>query len=341
MSKNFWSALGWGFLGAASMAAVVTKLSRITTMTGKNVLITGGSRGLGLELARIFLEQGANVALAARHQEELERALVLLNNSVRVKLFTADVTDENHVTKLIADVTASYGQIDVLVNNAGVIEAGPQEVQLDADYEVSMKTHFWAPLHMIKAVLPQMKLRRAGRIVNIASIAGLVSVPHLIPYSASKHALVGLSDGFRTELVKDNIFVTTVCPGLMRTGSPRNADMKGNNRVEYALFAALDSLPFTSTSSEEAAREIVKACCNGDSLLVISAQSQLVRLAQALIPGLLNDVSAFTNNFLPVSGGVGDKSVKGKDSESAFAPSILTVLSDKVVNRNNEAEDDN
>ena len=128
-----------------------------------------------------------------------------------------------------------------------------------------MKTHFWAPLHMMKAVIPQMKTRHAGRIVNIASIAGLVSVPHLIPYSASKHALVGLSDGFRTELLRDNILVTTVCPGLMRTGSPRNADMKGNNRVEYALFAGMDGLPFTSISSEKAARENVKACCNGDS----------------------------------------------------------------------------
>jgi short-subunit dehydrogenase len=100
-----------------------------------------------------------------------------------------------------------------------------------------MAIHFWAPFYAMQAVLPQMRERGAGRIVNISSIGGKVAVPHLAPYCASKFALVGLSKAMRIELAKDNIFVTTVCPGLMRTGSHVNAVFKGQNEKEFAWFS--------------------------------------------------------------------------------------------------------
>src|SRR6185503_4123757 len=120
------------------------------------------------------------------------------------------------------------------------------------------------------AVLPEMRARREGRIVNITSIGGKISVPHLLPYSASKFALVGLSEGLRAELAKDGIVVTTICPGLMRTGSPRNATFKGQHRAEYAWFSIGDSLPVTAMSADRAARQILTACKRGEAEVVLS-----------------------------------------------------------------------
>src|SRR5205085_11782954 len=136
--------------------------------------------------------------------------------------------------------------------------------------EEVMKVHFWAPLHTTLAALPEMRQRRDGRIVNISSIGGKVSVPHLLPYSASKFALTGWSEGLRSELLKDGIYVTTVCPGLMRTGSPRNALFKGKNEAEYAWFSISDALPIVSMSAKRAAQQIVDAAARGAAEVVLS-----------------------------------------------------------------------
>src|SRR5947208_13760729 len=137
-----------------------------------------------------------------------------------------------------------------------------------------------------------MRAHREGRIVNISSIGGRVSIPHLVPYSASKFALVGLSDGLRAELAKDNVIVTTVCPGLMRTGSPRNATFKGRHRAEYAWFAISDSLPVTSMDAGRAARQIVEACRYGEAEVVLSLQAKLAGKFHALFTGRTTDLNA-------------------------------------------------
>src|SRR5262249_17300153 len=162
-----------------------------------------------------------------------------------------DVTNQDQVQAAVDAVLARWGRIDVLINNAGTISVGPAETMTAEDYEVAMRTHFWGPLYMTLAVLPGMRQRREGRIVNISSIGGKVSVPDLVPYNASKFALVGLSEGLQAELAKDGIVVTTVCPGLMRTGSPRNALFKGQHRAEYVWFSISDSLPILSMSAEK------------------------------------------------------------------------------------------
>ena len=185
---------------------------------------------------------------------------------------------------MVAAVNNRFGHIDVLVNNAGVIQVGPIEVMTHEDFELAMQAHFWGPLNTILAVLPSMRQRRQGRIVNISSIGGKVSVPHLVPYSASKFALVGLSKGLRAELMKDGIEVTTVCPGLMRTGSPRNADFKGQHRFEYAWFSISDALPLLTVSAENAARQIVHACKRGQAELVISIPAKDRSVVRCIVP---------------------------------------------------------
>ena len=237
---------------------------------------------------------------------------------------------------MVAAVSNRFGHIDVLVNNAGVIQVGPIEVMTHEDFELVMQAHFWGPLNTILAVLPSMRQRRQGRIVNISSIGGKVSVPHLVPYSASKFALVGLSKGLRAELMKDGIGVTTVCPGLMRTGSPRNADFKGQHRFEYAWFSISDALPLISVSAENAARQIVQACKRGQAELVISIPAKIAVLFDTLFPGAMAQVLATVNQLLPEAGGVGTERVKGRDSTSAWSPSWLTTLNDEAAVRNNE-----
>ncbi|MFL6336665.1 MAG: SDR family NAD(P)-dependent oxidoreductase [Pyrinomonadaceae bacterium] len=304
---------------------------------GKTVLITGGSRGLGLVLARGFAAEGANVALCARDHRELERARAdLASRGARVYAFPCDVTDRSQVKELVEVVTRHFGRIDVLVNNAGVIQVGPLEVMTLEDFEQAMAVHFWGPLYATLAVLPQMRGRREGRIVNVSSIGGRVSVPHLVPYSASKFALAGLSDGLRAELAKDGIVVTSVFPGLMRTGSPRNATFKGQHRAEYAWFAISDSLPLTSIAAERAAAQIIEACSRGRAELVITTQAQLAVKCRALFPEVTADILAVVNRLLPGPGGIGRARAKGKESESALAPSVLTTLTEWASRRNNE-----
>jgi NAD(P)-dependent dehydrogenase (short-subunit alcohol dehydrogenase family) len=323
--------------GALLTARAVYKRFGGYDFAGKTVLITGGSRGLGLVLARGFAAEGANVAICARDPEELERARAdLASRGARALAFPCDVTDRAQVKELVDVVTRHFGRIDVLVNNAGVIQVGPVELMTLEDFEQAMAVHFWGPLYATLAVLPQMRRRREGRVVNVSSIGGKVSVPHLVPYSASKFALAGLSDGLRAELAKDGVVVTSVFPGLMRTGSPRNATFKGQHRAEYAWFAVSDSLPVTSIGAERAAAQIIEACRRGRAELVITTQAQLAVKFRALFPEATADILAVVNRLLPGPGGIGRARAKGKESESALAPSVLTTLTEWAARRNNE-----
>lgn len=325
--------------GAAALLtarSVIRKLNEVD-LRGKSVLITGGSRGLGLELAREFARQGARVAICARDAEELKSASNgLLQEGYSVFALPCDVSDQRQVETLIRQVNQHFGHLDVLVNNAGVISVGPVEEMTLADFEEAMQTNYFAALYTILAVLPEMKARRDGHIVNIASIGGKISVPHLVPYSASKFALAGLSKGLRSELKKDGIAVTTVFPGLMRTGSPRNATFKGQHRAEYAWFSIGDSLPFTSMSAERAAREIVSACKNRTGEVVLSLQAKIADQVHACFPELTTDLLGVVNRFLPRPGGIGKASATGEESESSLSPSWLTQLNEEAAVRNNQ-----
>jgi NAD(P)-dependent dehydrogenase (short-subunit alcohol dehydrogenase family) len=326
--------------GALFAARALYRRWREYDLRGKTVLVTGGSRGLGLVLAREFADEGANVAVCARDPAELERARRdLASRGARVFAFPCDVTERAQVKELVEVVTKHFSGVDVLVNNAGVIQVGPVEVMTLEDFEQALAVHFWGPLYATLCVLPQMRERRDGRIVNVSSIGGKIGVPHLVPYSASKFALAGLSEGLRAELAKDNILVTTVYPGLMRTGSPRNATFKGRHRAEYAWFAVSDALPVTSIQAERAARQIVAACKRGQAELVITTQAVMAVKFRALFPEATADILALANRLLPGPGGIGRKKAKGKESESSLAPSILTTLSDRAAQRNNEVQE--
>jgi NAD(P)-dependent dehydrogenase (short-subunit alcohol dehydrogenase family) len=240
------------------------------------------------------------------------------------------------VDEMVRQVVNRWGAVDLLFNVAGVIEVGPIDAMTPEDFHKSMDTHCWGVLHTTLAVLPTMRGAGWGRIVNIASLGGKRAVPHMLPYAASKFALVGLSTGLRSELAPEGILVTTVCPGLMRTGSPRNATFKGQHRKEYAWFSIGDSLPLVSMNADRAAAQILKACQRGDAEIVLTPLGNVAVGFQALAPNLMAELTTLMQRLLPKNGGVFTHPAKGYESNSLFSPSILTTLGDRAAERNNE-----
>jgi len=339
MNREKSSLLGLALTGAGLYLATraIGRHARRYDLRGKTVLITGGSRGLGLVLGREFISRGASVAICARDVQELERAGADLVRPGRpVLALPCDVTKVEEVGRMVEAVREQFGTIDVLVNNAGVIEVGPVETMTLADYEEAINVNLRGPLHTMLAVIPEMRRRGEGRIVNITSIGGKIAVPHLTPYTASKFALVGLSKAMRAELAKDGVIVTTVCPGLMRTGSSRNATFKGRHRAEYAWFSISDSLPLLTISAERAARRIVAACQRGEAEVVFPVQAKIAAMVEAIAPEFTAELLSFINRLLPAAGGIGSARMKGSESQSSFSPSWLTLLGDRAARRNNE-----
>jgi NAD(P)-dependent dehydrogenase (short-subunit alcohol dehydrogenase family) len=327
----------WPFAAAGLGAAwFLLKHTRHFELRGKSVLVTGGSRGLGLLLAREFLRNGSRVLICARDAAELDEARRQLSRWGNVLTAACDLTRPDDVAAMVEDATRRLTYIDVLVNNAGIILVGPAELMNEEDYRDAMDTHFWGPLHVTRAVLPQMRVRREGRIVNITSIGAKLSVPHLLPYSCSKFALQGFSEGLRAEFARDGIVVTTVCPGLMRTGSPTQAIFKGRHREEYAWFSISDSLPLISMGADRAARAIVRACKRGDAEVVLTLPAKAAAAFHGLFPGLTQDILALVNRILPDAGGIGERGARGRDSHSGLSPSWLTSMGDGAAERNNE-----
>lgn len=318
--------------GVVALSRLLRELRKID-FTNRCVVITGGSRGMGLRMAHEFARRGAHLALLARDEVELRRARQELQSYKRVVLtFVCDVRDQAAVQQTINRVVDYYGRIDVLVNNAGVIQVGPFEHMQLEDYDNAMKVHFWGPLYTTLAVVPHMRRQGGGRIVNVSSIGGKVALPHMLPYSASKFALVGLSDGLRAELARDNIRVTTVCPGLVRTGSHMNALFKGQHQDEFAWFAISNALPLNSIDARRAAEQVVEACRRGDPQLVITRQAQFGVLMQTLFPDLVAFVADIANRMLPdPTDSEGNRLQTGWQSQSRLAPSVLTALADRAT----------
>ena len=331
-----WKTLGAIAIGGAWLARELTR-SRYD-LTGKVVLLTGGSRGLGLELARVLARKKARLALVARDEEELGRAQDELRSAgAEVESFACDVRFQDQVQRSVREVVDRFGRVDVLINNAGILQVGPEETMRVSDYQEAMDTHFFGPLFLVQAVLPGMRQRREGRIVNIASAGGKVPTPHLLPYVASKFALVGWSEGLHAELRRDGILVTTVCPGLMRTGSPRHVAVKGRHRVEYALFKVLDSLPYVSMNAGAAAEAIVRGVELGRPELILTGSARNGARLQGLAPGLVSELLALGARLLPRRRSPEDlQRWSGAESESGLTRSFVTGLTQRAEVENNE-----
>jgi NAD(P)-dependent dehydrogenase (short-subunit alcohol dehydrogenase family) len=301
-----------GIAAAAAAWALLPRPSR----RGQVVVITGGSRGLGLALAERFARAGARLVLTARNLEELARArhLLLERRAVLspddVLLIPADLTDPAQAINLINHAIGHFGHIDLLINNAGVIDVGPVENQPLAAYRRAMATNFFAALHTTHAALPHLLERGAAfkigspenpirpAIVNIASIGGKMAVPHLLPYVASKFALVGFSQGLHAELRHKGVRVTTVCPGLMRTGSHVQAGFVGDQPAEHRWFSLAATTPIISASASHAANRIYNAVIDGRTEITITPQAWLAARFSGLAPVTTQYIASLINEFI-------------------------------------------
>jgi len=272
-------------------------------LRGAVALVTGGSRGLGLALSRELAQQGCRLAICARDESELEAAridLQLQEFGAEVLAIPCDISDQTQVAAMVETVTQNYGRIDILINNAGIIVVAPVETLTHADFERVMAVNFWGVLNPTLAVLPAMRARGSGRIVNITSIGGKISVPHLLPYSCAKFAAVGFSEGLRAELADTGISVTTVVPGLMRTGSHLHAEFGGEQQAEYRWFALGASAPYpVAIGTDRAARLIVRAAKRGQADCTYPVSALVAARLSGLLPSATTNVLTLVDRLLP------------------------------------------
>jgi NAD(P)-dependent dehydrogenase (short-subunit alcohol dehydrogenase family) len=299
-------------LGAAGTAAAFLAarrlFSRPADLFGQVAIVTGASRGLGFLLARELAREGCRLAICARDPDELERARAdLEGRGAEVVAIRCDVADPVAAAALVEETERRLGPVDILVNNASIIQVAPVDAFGVRDFQQALAVNFWGTVHPTLAALPGMRGRRRGRIVNITSIGGKVSVPHLLPYGAAKFATVGFSEGLAAEVAKDGIQVTTVVPGLMRTGSYLHAEFEGKAPEEFTWFALGSALPGVSMDAERAARRIVRALKRGEWEPILSLPAQLLARTHGLAPGTVVGVLALVNRLLPRAGAAGER----------------------------------
>jgi short-subunit dehydrogenase len=325
--------------------AVLTARRAQDDLHGEVAVVTGASRGLGLLLARELAGQGCPLVICARDAAELERAADELRAAgAEVTTVACDVTDEATPQLLIDTAVQRYGRLDILVSNAGVIQVGPVQAAQIGHYEMAMNTMALAPARLALTALPVMHRQGHGRIVTIGSIGGKISVPHLLPYSTAKFAAVGFSEGLRAELGRGPVTVTTVVPGLMRTGSHLQARFTGQPSKEFTWFSLGASLPLVSMDAERAARQIIAAVRQRRAEIILTPAGQLVSRAAGIVPGLTSEILHLVQQLaLPAPSGepgaaVADEA-QGHDLRPAMGKKTfdrLTTLGQAAASRFNE-----
>lgn len=315
-------------VAAGGLALAAARRLRRRDLAGERVLMTGGSRGLGFLLAREFGRRGCRIAICARDAGELAEArATLAAEGIDAVTVPCDVANEDAVARMMIDLGQAMGGVDVLVNNAGAIAVGPLETLDVTDFDEAMATMFWGVLHPTLAVLPEMRARGRGQIVNVTSIGGRVSLPHMLPYSSAKFAAVGLSEGLHAELAGAGIAVLTVTPGLMRTGSHLRAEFKGRQEREYAWFALGATLPGISMDAERAARAIVDAAARGASHLVLTPPARVAAALHGLFPGPTASVLAFVRRrLMPDADGGSTHKASGDTVDARLDSTPLRLL---------------
>ena len=316
MNRNAIRILAGAALFAGARAAI--RKLREEPLDGNVAIVTGSSRGLGFLIARELVRAGCRVVICGRNARDLEIARKSLGSYVTA--MTCDVSQKHEVDALVARVVDEFGRIDIVVNNAGIIQVGPIEAMTLDDFGDEMGVMYWGVVYTTLAALPH--LRRGARIANVTSIGGKVSVPHLLPYGSAKFATVGFSEGLHAELAKDGISVTTIVPGLMRTGSFLNAFFKGKEADEFKWFSLGSTLPLISMDAERAARQIVAAIRRRDAQVILSLPAKLLALFHGVFPGTTSEILAIVNRLLPQYG-VQTQNVRGADVDARLHSATL------------------
>lgn len=289
----------------------VAPTSRRSDLDGLSALVTGGSRGLGLLLAARLARRGCRVTVAARDEEELRRGAAWIEERTGTAVATAvcDVRDRRAVEAAVGRAADRHGGLDIVVANAGVIQVAPVASLDSGAFEDAMATIFGGTVNTAMAVLPRLRASGAGgRLCLIGSVGGLLAVPHLLPYSCAKAAVGALGDGLRAETAGSNLSVTTVHPGLMRTGSHLQAEFGGRSSEEFAWFSALSGAPVVSMDADRAAERVVRALEKRRTRLVLTPAARAAGVAHGVAPRVVTRLSGLAARLLP-SPPAGDRPV--------------------------------
>jgi NAD(P)-dependent dehydrogenase (short-subunit alcohol dehydrogenase family) len=253
-----------------------------TPLQGRHALVTGAGSGIGAAIARVLAESGATLTLAGRRLEPLQRTLQRLPHAERHGCVMFDVTDEAAVREAFASAAAQRGPIGVLVNNAGQASSQPFVKAEAAHWRAMLDVNLMGAVHCTQAALPAMLSAGWGRVINVASTAGLAGYAYVTAYCAAKHAVIGLTRALSLEVAKKGVTVNAVCPGY--TDTPLLDDALSNIVAKTGLDA-------------EAARRTL-AAHNPQGRLVQPAE-----VAQTVLWLALNESAAITGQAIAVAGG--------------------------------------
>ena len=255
-------------------------------LAGKSVLITGAALGMGRSLARMFLMEGARVAMVDIRADELTEAAIELGSYGQVAFFVCDISDREAVYELAEKVRASFGPLDILVNNAGIVSANPflekPDELIERTMNVNIMAHFWT----MKAFLPDMVEKKSGYVVNMSSAGGLLAVPYISDYCASKFAVVGLTEAlrqeFRLEGYRDIRFMA-VCPNTVGTGLFDGATMVKGTKL---------------LTADDVTAKVIAGIKKNKAFIGVPASVHIVPLLKAILPIRLMD---WINRVLGIS----------------------------------------
>ncbi len=303
-------------------------------------LVVGASRGLGLIIAHELAARGHDVAVCARDEESLARAAdeLRLRHGVRVHHQVCDVRDATQVQRLVTGTEEALGPIDVSISVAGIIQVGPLEAVQEHHFRDAIDIMLWGQIHVALAVIPGMRERNRGRIGIVTSIGGRISPPRMVPYSTAKHGAIGFAEGIAAELGGTGVTVTTLVPGLMRTGSPKQASFFGDAGKQYAWFGPAASLPLLSIDAERAARIMVDGVLRGKPVTTVSPLAHVASRVHGLAPGTTVRMMRLVSRLLPK--GANSQTVSGEQARADLKDprlvDLLTTLGDRAGKRFNQ-----
>ncbi len=274
---------------------VIARRARVRYGPGTTAVITGGAGAIGSALAAELARRGVTVVLADVDGVAAEAAAARLGDGVHGEAL--DVRDGEAFLALVDGVEARHGPLDVLVNNAGVGVAGPVEGLSPEHWHRSLDVNVGGVVNGVAAVYPRMRARGTGQIVNMASVAGLLPLPLLVPYATTKHAVVGLSTSLRAEAAGTGVRVTVVCPSAVRTPMLARAvpeglpDPSAPESVDPARYLTAGGSP-PATTPEALAAEVVEGMARDRAVIVVPRAARRLWLLGRLAPGTFLRISA-------------------------------------------------